>query len=226
MSVYVLLCQILGAERVEQGQGTRSPHIPTALNEDTLYSQEATFRFSPKTEDEVVLKQQMNNIVSSVLMRESIYTPMQGVQVIGNRTRNVCGEETLWNSKNNCRWFSWLEYQLLGKKKKKWNIKKKERKGGLVIYVKGICIARQWSWQEEKILVKFLWEMYSSCWDYSLQLRQSYTEEHLYLQALCPHTSTCEGQGLNWNSALYILAWLLPQGHSLWCLLWSHIVRL
>lgn len=97
MSVYVLLCQILGAERVEKGQGTRSrsPHIPTALNEGTLYSQVATFRFSPKTEDEVVLKQQMNNIVSSVLMRESIYTPMQGVQVIGNRTRNVCGEETL-----------------------------------------------------------------------------------------------------------------------------------
>lgn len=50
-----------------------------------------------------------------------------------------------------------------------------------MIYVKAICIARQQSCQEQKIVAKFLWEMYNLCWDHSLQLESSDPEVHQYL---------------------------------------------
>jgi len=50
-----------------------------------------------------------------------------------------------------------------------------------MIHVKATCIARQQLYQEEKILVKLLWEMYNLCWDRSLQLESSYPKVHQYL---------------------------------------------
>lgn len=90
-TVWALLCSVPGAARAS-GDNAQGPLMSQQLLVRVLSLPERkTHRLSPKTEDEVVLKQQMNNIVRSRLMKESIYTPMQGVQVIANRTRNVPG---------------------------------------------------------------------------------------------------------------------------------------
>lgn len=51
-----------------------------------------------------------------------------------------------------------------------------------MMYVRGICIARQQSCQEEKIVVLILWEMQSVCWSDSLQLKSSYPQVHQHLK--------------------------------------------
>lgn len=66
---------VLGVLEAVWGYPGTALQVPPTLNEDVWYSWEAICKLRPKTEDEVVLKQQMNNIVRSLLMTKCLTHP-------------------------------------------------------------------------------------------------------------------------------------------------------